>query len=200
MGFRYQKYSLTTISGTTVVFLYCVFTLVSWAFYPAPYGPVTHFLSSLGNFDYSPFGAYFYNLGCIFTGLALIPFFISLKDWWTKSPVQRIIMVIGQLLGIASGIALISIGVFSENLGQPHLDASSAFFRIIFFVLILIIIALFFNPVFNKIVGVYGFGITFSSLGFALTVGGTLTEWYTVFGSLLFVALLALNSMKLNSD
>ncbi len=199
MGVRLQKYPLTTISGVAVVFLYCVFTIISWAFYPAPYGPITHFLSRLGNFDYSPFGAYFYNLGCILTGLALIPFFISLKDWWTKNPIQQIIMAIGQLLGIISGIALMAIGVFSENLGKPHGDASSAFFIILFFVLILIIVALFFNPVFNKIVGVYGFGITFSSLSFALTVGGTLTEWYTVFGSLLFVALLAANSMKLKN-
>ena len=197
MGFIMRKYPLITISGLLVILLYCVFTMVSWAFYPDPFGPSTHYLSRLGNFNYSPFGAYFYNWGCILTGLALVPFFIGLKDWHTESTIQRIIMIIGQILGVASGFALLSIGVFSENLGEPHMTASSTFFTIIFFVLILINIALFLNPTYNKLVGTYGLGITLSALAFALTVGGPLTEWYTVFGALLFVGLLAIDSMKL---
>lgn len=199
MGFSMRKYPLITISGTLVVLLYCVFTMVSWAFYPAPYGPSTHYLSRLGNFTYSPFGAYFYNWGCILTGIALVPFFIGLKDWYTESSIQRIIMIIGQTLGVASGFALAAIGVFSEDQGAPHMTASSTFFTIIFFVLILINMALLLNPMFNKLVGVYGLGITLSSLAFALTVGGPLTEWYTVFGSLVFVGLLAIDSMKLKT-
>ena len=199
MGFSIRKQPLITISGILVILLYCVFTMVSWAFYPAPYGPSTHYLSRLGNFNYSPFGAYFYNWGCILTGLALVPFFIGLKDWFTESSIQKIIMIIGQVLGVASGIALLAIGVFSEDQGDPHMTASSTFFTIIFFVLILINIALLLNPSFNKLVGVYGLGITLSSLAFALTVGGPLTEWYTVFGSLVFVGLLAIESMKLKN-
>ncbi len=171
--------------------------MVSWAFYPDPYGPATHYLSRLGNFNYSPFGAYFYNWGCILTGIALIPFFIGLKDWWTESRIQRIFMIAGQILGIVSGFALMAIGVFSEDQGDPHMTASSTFFLILFFVLILILIALFLNPAFNKIVGLYGVGITFSSLAFALTVGGPLTEWYAVFGPLLFVGLLGINTLRM---
>lgn len=196
MGFNIRKYPLTALSGILVILFYCIFTFSSWAFYPESFGPSTHYLSRLGNFDFNFFGAYVYNIGCILTGLALIPFFISLKDWWIENSIQRVIMVIGQILGVASGVALMAIGVFSEDPGEPHMVASSTFFLIIFFVLVLIIIALFLNPIFNKLVGLYGFGITFSSLGFALTVGGPLTEWYTVFGALLFVGLLAINSMK----
>ena len=194
MGFSIRGYPLTTISGVLVILLYCIFTMISWAFYPAPYGPSTHYLSRLGNFDYSPFGAYFYNWGCILTGIALIPFFGSLKDWWTKSTIQRVIMIVGQTLGLASGVALAAIGVFSEDQGEPHMVASSTFFIILFFVLIIIIIALFLHPSFNKLVGLYGLVITLSSLAFALTVGGPLTEWYSVFGSLAFVGLLSDNS------
>ncbi len=199
MGFNIHKVPLITISGAFVILLYCVFTMVSWAFYPNPYGPITHYLSRLGNFNYSPFGANFYNWGCILTGLALVPFFIGLRNWFTESLIQKSIMIIGQILGVASGFALLSIGVFSEDQGDPHMTASSTFFTIIFFVLILINIALLLNPSFNKLIGAYGLGITFSSLAFALTVGGPLTEWYTVFGSLLFVGLIAFDSMKLKN-
>jgi hypothetical membrane protein len=200
MGFSIRKYPLTAISVALVIVFYCVFTMVSWAFYPDPYGPSTHYLSRLGNFNYSPFGAHFYNWGCILTGIALIPFFLGLKDWWTENTIQRIIMIVGQVLGVVSGFGLMAIGVFSEDQGEPHMVASSTFFMILFLVLILIIIALFLNPSFNKLVGVYGIGITLSSLAFALTVGGPLTEWYIVFGSLLFIGLLGINTLKIESS
>ena len=199
MGFSIRKYSLTTISGILVILFYCVFTLVSWVFYPGPYSPITNYLSRLGNLNYSPFGGYFYNIGCILTGIALVPFFLSLKDWYTENIIQRVIMVIGQVLGVASGFALMAIGVFSENTGEPHMAASGDFFLLNFFVLIIIIIALFLNSKFNRLVGVYGLAVTLSSLGFALTLGGPLIEWYTVFGSLIFVGLLAWNSIRLKN-
>jgi len=198
MEFRVGKYPLTTISGALVIIIYCVFTLVSWAFYPDPYGPITHYLSRLGNFNYSPFGAYFYNWGCILTGIALIPFFISLKVWWTDNIAQRFIMVLGQVLGVASAFTLMAVGVFSEDQGAPHMDASGTFFLILFFVLLLMIVALFLNPSFNKIFGLYGLFSTLSSLVMAFTIGGPITEWYSVFGSLLFVGLIAYDSMKLS--
>ncbi|MFW9835285.1 MAG: DUF998 domain-containing protein [Candidatus Thorarchaeota archaeon] len=197
MELRVGRYPLTTISGSLVIIIYCAFTLVSWAFYPDPYGPITHYLSRLGNFNYSPFGAYFYNWGCILTGIALVPYFIGLQIWWTDKIVQRFFMIIGQIVGVISAFALMAIGVFSENLGAPHMDASRTFFIILFFVLILMIIALFLNPMFNKLFGVYGLWSTLSSLAMALTIGGPITEWYTVFATLLFVGLIAWDSLKL---
>ena len=88
------------------------------------------------------------------------------------------------------------VGYHSEDQGSPHMQASSWFFTFLFFTLILLLIALFMNPSFNKIAGVYGWWITLSSLYFSLIVGGPLTEWYAVFGSLIFVGLLSWNSMK----
>ena len=72
MNFYDRKWPLTTTTGIIVIILYCGFTLASWAMYPDPYGPITHYLSALGNYDDSPFGAYFYNIGCILTGIALL--------------------------------------------------------------------------------------------------------------------------------
>ncbi|MFW9787401.1 MAG: DUF998 domain-containing protein [Candidatus Thorarchaeota archaeon] len=196
MGIYNRNYPLTTIGGTLVIVIYCTFTLISWALYPDPYGPITHYLSRLGNFDYSPIGAYFYNWGCILTGIAMFPFFFGLRVWYTKNVVQGVILFLGLILGIASGGALMAIGFYSEDQGAPHMDASRTFFIMLFVVLLLVIIALLLNPHFNKLVGLYGLAMTFSSLYFALTVDGTLTEWYSVFGSLVFVGLVSWNTMK----
>jgi hypothetical membrane protein len=193
-----RNWPLTTSSGLLVIFFYCSFTLVSWLFYPDPYGPTTHYLSRLGNFDYSPFGAFFYNWGCILTGLALFPFFLSFRTWYTEKKYQIGLLGVGQFIGICSAVALVMIGVFSEDWGDPHMTASSTFFLLNFFTLIIISVALLFHSGFNKPIALYGIAINLLSLGFELTIGGPITEWFTVFGALLFVAFISWNTIQVH--
>ena len=192
-----SRWPLTTLTGILAILIYIGFTLTSWAFYPEPFGPSTHYLSRLGNFDYSPIGAYFYNLGCILTGIVLFPFFIGLYEWYTENKLGKGLLIIGQAFGICSAIALILIGVFSENQGAPHMLASSIFFELNFVVLILISLALLFHPKFLKVIAVYGLILDFLTLVFAFTFGGPLVEWLTVFGSLVFVGLVSQNTSKM---
>ncbi|TFG31114.1 DUF998 domain-containing protein [Candidatus Thorarchaeota archaeon] len=195
-----RKWPIVTLSGLLVILLYCIFTITSWALYPEPYGPLTHYLSRLGNFDYSPLGAYFYNLGCILTGVALIPFFLSLRIWVGESKPQVVLLLLGQLIGVLSACALIMIGIFSEDQGAPHMTASSTFFVLNFVVLILVNIALLWHKQFIKPIALYGIAICVLSLGFEISIGGPIVEWFTVFGSLIFVALISINSLKINEN
>ncbi|MHA2143163.1 MAG: DUF998 domain-containing protein [Candidatus Thorarchaeota archaeon] len=200
MSSKSLRWPLLSISGAFVILLYSVFTIISWGFYPESYGPATHYLSRLGNFNYSPFGAIFYNIGCILTGIALFPFFIGLFQWYTDHLYQKLPLIIGQIIGICSAIALILIGVFSEDQGSPHMMASSIFFILNFFVLILVNLALLLHSDFWKLIAAYGLVIDFLTLGFEIAIGGPLVEWFTVFGSLLFVGMLSLNTIIANKD
>ncbi len=197
MKIDFRRWPLTTVCGVIVILLYCSFTLVSWAMYPESYGPITNYLSRLGNFDESPFGANFYNLGCILTGIALIPFFLSLRVWHTESKPQVILFILGQVIGVLAAMALIMIGIFSEDQGTPHMTASSTFFVLNFIVLILISLALLWHPKFIKPIALYGFILDAATLGLELVMHGPIIEWITVFGSLLFVAMISMNSLRL---
>ncbi|MGY5876892.1 MAG: hypothetical protein RTU30_14175, partial [Candidatus Thorarchaeota archaeon] len=146
--------------------------------------------------NFNPFGAYFYNWGCILTGIVLLPFFLGLYSWYSENIIGRVIMIGGQLAGLASGIALIMIGIFSEDQGSPHMLASSIFFEFNFIVLILVNIALLFHLQFIKPIAFYGILLDILTLIFAFTVGGPLVEWFTVFGSLIFVGLLSVNTIR----
>jgi hypothetical membrane protein len=195
---KLASWPLSTLSGVFVIVFYCAFTLISWVFYPDPYGPTTHYLSRLGNFDYSPFGAYFYNWGCILTGVTLVAFFIGLRNWYQESRMAaKYVLMVGQLVGLASAVALVMIGVFSEDLGAPHMQASSIFFELNFFTLILISLPLLLHPRFSKPTALYGLGITLLSLVFAIYVGGPLVEWFTVFSALVFVGLVSYCTLTL---
>ncbi|MHA2303132.1 MAG: DUF998 domain-containing protein [Candidatus Thorarchaeota archaeon] len=191
------RWPLLTIGGVLVIILYITFTFISWGFYPESFGPATHYLSRLGNFNYSPFGAYFYNLGCILTGIAIFPFYIGFYQWYTDRLYQKVPLILGQVVGLCSAVALIMIGVFSEDQGSPHMVASSTFFLLNFIVLILVNLALLLNSEFWKLIAVYGLAIDFLTLGLQLAIGGPLVEWFTVFGSLLFVGLVSLNTQVL---
>ena len=192
-----SKWPLASLSGTLVILFYCLFTFTSWFLYPEPLGPLTHYLSRLGDFVYSPLGAYFYNAGCILTGAALIPFFIGLRQWYTRGRLQRGILIIGQVAGVCSAAALIMIGVFSEDKGSPHMLASSIFFELNFLVLILVNVALLLHPRFMKLIALYGAAVAISSLVFAFVVEGPLVEWYTVFASLAYVGFLSVDTCRL---
>ncbi|TFH05818.1 MAG: DUF998 domain-containing protein [Candidatus Thorarchaeota archaeon] len=198
MKVNIRKKPITILSGLLVILLYCIFTITSWALYPEPYSPLTHYLSRLGNFDYSPLGAYFYNLGCILTGISLIPFFLSLKIWYTERKSQVLLLLSGQLIGVLSACALVMIGVFSEDQGALHMTASSTFFVLNFIVLIITNLALLWHPQFVKLIALYGIAVCLLSLSFEIAIGGSIVEWFTVFGSLIFVALISMNSLKLS--
>jgi hypothetical membrane protein len=191
------KWPLTCLSGIVVILVYCVFTATAWALYPDPYGPVTHYLSRLGNWGKSPFGAFFYNAGCVLTGAALIPFFIGLYEWYGEQRWRAVLLLAGQALGLSSAAALMMIGVFSEDFGQSHRVASTAFFVLLFLVLIEVNLALLTHPGFLKAIAFYGFAIDAVSLGLELTISGPITEWFTVFAALSYVGLLVINTFKL---
>ena len=194
---RLQTRPLLRTSGFAVILCYLNFTALSWLLYPSEFSPMTHYLSDLGNYIVTPYGAIFYNLGCIFTGLALIPFFFGFRIWYKPQKRVNYVFAIGEILGIISGVALVMIGVFSEDQGQLHMIASSIFFLINFFTLFILSIAFFLHDRSFKLIPVYGIIFDVSTLILSFQIGGPIVEWFTVFGSLFFVLLVILDTHRL---
>jgi hypothetical membrane protein len=103
---------------------------------------MTTFLSDFGNMKVSPLGALFYNAGCIMTGAAVVAFYLGMVDWETDGR-RMLLLGSARLLGIASGIALALIGLFSEDYPSLHRFWSYAFFTLNFITIILINASLF---------------------------------------------------------
>ena len=186
-------------AGVLVIVFYCVFTFTSWAFYPAPYGPLTHYLSALGDRVDSPTGSIFYNVGCVLTGLAVFIFYIGLFMWYSRQTWRKVILIVTQMIGMGSAVALMMIGFFPGDTGAPHMLASGLFFLLNFVVLILANTSLMTHPKFIKPIGFYGLALALLSLLLDFAIGGPIIEWFTVFGSLCYVGLLVYNTFKLQS-
>jgi len=192
----FMKAEIGYVAGLAVIVLYCIFTFTSWALFPTPYSPTANWLSDLGNSSLNPAGAMVYNIGCIFTGIALFPFFIGLNKWYTNEKWRENSIKITQLVGFAAAFALMMIGFFSEDAGWLHSMWSTIFFLLNLAVLILASASLYTHPSYMKSVALYGFVVAAINLLFLFVSNTPILEWFTVFTALGYIGLLSYNMIK----
>lgn len=192
------------IAGILAIIIFCIFTFTAFALFPAGYTPVNNWLSDLGNQNLNPDGFIFFNIGCILTGLILIPFFIGLRKWYTTKKWQKNLLIAAQIIGIFSAFALIMVGVFPEDTGANHMYAAISFFISLLLVLIIGNISLLNHEKYKKWIGYYGFFAALVDLtliilviltlnGIQSSISAHLVEWLAVFISLGWIGLLVYN-------
>jgi hypothetical protein len=206
-----QNY-LIDLLGIVALVVFTVFTSLSLASYPGSYSVAFNWLSNLGNVDFNPQGAVYFNLACIITGIILIQFIIQFYRWDTGKVLERILLVLAILLGLFASLSLIFVGVFPETQIHLHVTAATGVFEALFLVIILMTGAIFNHPKFMMSVALIGvlaviidlFFLTMLSLPkyhHALaTPNPTLPipgfEWATIFSSLIWLAALSYNMYK----
>lgn len=200
MGIKeFKKWPISCKAGILVILIYTISILVSWMFFPRPYSPLNNYLSDLGNYGWNPIGAYFFNFGCIFTSIALIPFYLGFRDWYPDEEKNKKLIIKVQIIGLLSAVSLAMIGIFSEDFGFSHIFWSGIYFILNLSLLFLGSIILYRYEdtkveVPFKRGGLIAFVITILNLSFVVYYfifsTGPLLEWITVFCSLGFVALL----------
>ena len=112
-----MKWPISFFGGITAILIYLILTLVAFLQYPGAYGPLTNWLSDLGNPLANPSGSIFYNLGCILTSLVLIIFYVGLRQWNTGDKKMKTLLTIAQIMGIFSAVFLILAALFPIG---PH--------------------------------------------------------------------------------
>ncbi len=207
MKLKFNKYSLSSITGLIAVIIFTVFAFTSLALYPVPYNPLYDWLSNLGNINFNPMGAYFFNWGCIIAGFIMIPFFAGLYVWKPKRNYSKILLLLGIGLGIFASLSLIMVGVFPETYIHKHMLAAAGVFGSLFIIIILVNLALFNDPKFVRGVAYFGFLAIIIDVSFKYILSADKNilsvfypttpvpgvEWAAVFASLGWVALLAIN-------
>jgi hypothetical membrane protein len=120
------------VTGFMASAAYLICTTISFFNYPLAFSPCTNWLSDLGNPIDNPTGAFLYNLGCILTSICLIIFFLGLEYLNNGDRNQRRFLMIAQVTGILSSLALIVAGMYP--LGSQTLIHSISGKAHIFFV------------------------------------------------------------------
>ncbi|UCG02009.1 MAG: DUF998 domain-containing protein [Candidatus Heimdallarchaeota archaeon] len=200
---RWPKVSIVGFVGITI---YCIFTLISFSFFPRNFNPINNNLSELGDFYDNPNGAIFYNVGMVLTGIASIFFYIGLYEWFMKKK-KSPTLVVGLAIGIINALAIIMAGIFSETQEtySQHVFWSILIFLSFFPILILVNKSILTFPDFNKIVAYYGFGVSLIDLSFLvfLVLTGVeanfpFIEWLSVFSYISWIGVLAYYILRFN--
>jgi len=101
-------------SGVACIPIYVLFTFISHLSDPKV-GPLTNWLSDLGNPLTNPSGALIYNVGCILVAVLLCAFFVGMSQWYRRHGLAkkyRICFVGAQAFGIAASLFLVLASLF----------------------------------------------------------------------------------------
>jgi len=186
-------------AGIAAAIIYLTFALVAFLKYPGAYGPLTNWLSDLGNPLDNPSGAIFYRLGCMLSGAALILFYLKLGIWNTGSKKTRVILNVAQCTGVFSAVSLIITGIFPLGTStEMHSLWSMMLYISLGFFLTFSATALMKNPAFKRGFGYYAFLTAAVNFVFGAILHGMFwAEWISVGMFIVYVLMVAYNSMVL---
>lgn len=186
-------------AGIAAVVVYLILALVAFLKYPGAYGPLTNWLSDLGNPLANPSGAIFYRLGCMLSGAALILFYLKLGIWNPGSKKTRVILNVAQCMGVFSAVCLIITGIFplGTSTGIHSLWSMTLYISLGFF-LTFSATALMKNPAFKKGFGYYAFLTAAVNFVFGAILHEIFwAEWISVGMFIAYVLMIACNSIAL---
>jgi hypothetical membrane protein len=113
------RWPVSLVAAVAAIAIYLILTLVAFLKYPGAYGPFTNWLSDLGNPQANPSGAVFYNLGCILASLALILFYVGLRQWKPGDRKMMVLLTIAQVAGVLSCFSLMLAAIFPLGIYTP---------------------------------------------------------------------------------
>lgn len=192
---------LAALGGILAIVFFCMFTFASAVRYPGPFSPMDNWLSDLGTASMNPSGNMYFNIGCILTGISILLMMAGLGVWRVGNK-QKKLLAVGQACGAISAFTLMLIGVFDE--GTPyHIVLSVTFFLLQFLFIALANVSLWGHPAYYRWIGYHAVVVAFIDIVFVYTFIAyehvPIWEWLTVFSALLWVALLAYNTLKLEA-
>lgn len=88
------------VAGLAAVSQYLVLAVISFLFYPLPFGPGGSWLSDLGNMVLNPGGAWFYRAAGILGGAGLCLFFLSIRRADPRPGPWRIHLSLARIFGV----------------------------------------------------------------------------------------------------
>jgi len=211
------KWPLSAMCGVVIIILEVIFIGTAILLWPAtsePFSIFTNYHSDLGNSmpGYNSFlGASYYNAAMAIQGTLLIMFFGGLYVVSQEDDERNTKLILGQTLGIITGIGLLMCGVYPEQLLLMHLLWSLIYFIALIPAMILVSKEIIKNPDYSNSIGYFGlivafidiiFSVLFTVLVLIVMSNGALQpfmlfmEFAGYWSSEVWVLLIALNVLK----
>jgi hypothetical membrane protein len=189
---KLQKDAISTIAAISNIIVFIILILIAISFFPiglpkfSPYNPLYNWLSDLGNYVYNPQGAIFFNIMLIINGILSILFFSGITTLSSLVGGRTVSLQTAQYIGYFSSVALIFVGLFTENSGNYHYIFSVMFFVSMFIVMVILSLIIVDRPIFLVIIPIITLGAFVINLILVFT-HGPLYEWLLTISYLIFM-------------
>ena len=183
-----RKWPISVVSGIFIIGVFWSFAIISMLFFPTTYNPFVNWMSDLGSHSKNPKGSFFFNIGCIISGVAMFPFFIGLYEWYIGGRRNKILTMLTQVTGFYTALAMIMVGLFPEDNMEIHIFWSISLFTISVLTFILPSIALY-KYKFTRNIAIFGFIATIINLILWFCII-PIMEWVTIIFSFCFIGII----------
>jgi hypothetical membrane protein len=188
-----MKHYCSFLSSLFAPIIYLLFANLALTSFPGNFSPQQNWLSDLGSSQLNPEGAIFYNLGIIFTGITLLPFFLGLRVWLIKEhKTQNIMVFLTQLFGCLGAVAMVMSALFPITVTGAHSFWSAALYIVIGTAFAFSVAALRYYPRYPKWLLAVGVLIAVEDMLWGTILNTYLVEWITVALFLAYVLLLGI--------
>ena len=196
-----MKISLTNVGDILGIVIFFIFTLASRTLYNGPYSPFNNWLSDLGNSSKNPSGYIYFDIGCILLGFAVIIQTVGLVRWKTINRNQDNLILISQYCGLLMAIAVIMVGIFSEDYGRIHYIVAAVFFALLLIFMTIINIGTKTDTKYIKWIWYYAILSILTNVTFIFTfilgLDIYILEWLVVFSGSIWMVLISYNALKI---
>ncbi len=190
-----RRIPISVVSGIAATVVFWSFALFSFALYPGDYNPFVNWMSDLGCFACNPNGAYFFNLGSIFSGISLFFFFFGLYEWYLGGRRNKVFTILTQISGFISAFSMVMIGIYPLDIFEIHMTWAAALFTVSAFSTLFPAIALY-KFKFTRNTAKFGFFVSAVNILFRFFVTIPIFEWVAIFLSFCFVLIIIVSMQK----
>ncbi|TXT67432.1 MAG: conserved membrane protein of unknown function [Promethearchaeota archaeon] len=185
---------ISVVSGIASFIFFWIFILLAGYYYPG-YSPFNNWMSDLGSLKANPQGGFYFNLGCVVTGITLIPFFLGLYEWYIGGRRNMILTIATQVCGVYLAFSIIMIGLNPIDNLEVHGFWAINFFTVSIFVTFFPSIALY-KYKFTRNVALYGFFSTAVNIAFRFFIIMPIIEWATILFSFSFIIVIVVSMQR----
>ena len=199
-----KKMPLTSLGSFLAILIFFSSIIASSILYNGSYSPFHNLISDLGSSSKNQIGYIYFNIGCILTGITIIISAFGLVRWKTINRKQNNLILLSQCCEVLMALALIMVGIVSEDHGAIHRFWATVFFILLLIFIIVTNIALKNHINYMREIRYYTLisVIIYLIFMFTFSIGVRLPilEWLAVFSGLIWLGLLGYNTLKLEKS
>jgi hypothetical membrane protein len=187
---------LTTIAGVASIAVCVPLAVAAYLVYPWAFSPMTNWISDLGNTWLNPRGSMLFRLDMVVVSVGLAAFFLGLRSLTHGQRIRtKLLIVLAQIGGLVSSLALAMTGVFSENDAGAHALWASVLFVALAVTVMLLGWGVFFHPRVPAMVSYFAFAVCAVDI-VSIVARNHWLEWVAVPLLLIFVAQVSYGTWK----